>query len=117
MASFPQKSLLAPLRGSTVRTYAFHLVRVESDWGWQQTLMQSTLEAQRAELRAHADAEGRVSANLMAPREMKEAEAEATGHLRHLGERLAPMRAWLPRLAAAHELRSRRRRGAAGGRA
>jgi hypothetical protein len=91
-------------------------VRIESDWSWQEALMQSTLDAlqeraqqlgtKRTELEARTTGERRETAELVAGRqEMKEAEAEAMRHLRQLGERLARMRAWLPpRLSVALEL-------------
>jgi hypothetical protein len=90
--------------------------RIEDDWTWQQTLMQSTLEAlqertrqleaQRTELEARTSEERRDTADLMARRQaLKDAQAQATVHLRLLGERLVRMRAWLPpRLSVALEL-------------
>jgi len=90
--------------------------RLDSDWVWQQALMQSTLEAlqgrarqfeaKRAELEARTAEERRETAELTARQQtMKEAEAEAARHLRQLSDRLTQMRAWLPpRLSAALEL-------------
>jgi hypothetical protein len=90
--------------------------RIEDDWTWQQTLMQSTLdalqertrqlEAQRTELEARTAEERRDTADLEAQRQaLKDAQAQAANHLRLLGERLARMRAWLPpRLSVALEL-------------
>jgi len=90
--------------------------RLESDWVWQQTLMQSTLDAlqgrarqlegKRTELEARTAEERRETAELTARQQaMKEAEADAARHLRQLSERLVQMRAWLPpRLSAALEL-------------
>src|SRR5580698_8869253 len=90
--------------------------RIEDDWTWQQTLMQSTLEAlqertrqleaQRTELEARTTEERRDTADLMARRQaLEDAQAHAADHLRLLGERLVRMRAWLPpRLSVALEL-------------
>jgi hypothetical protein len=90
--------------------------RIEDDWTWQQTLMQSTLEAlqertqqleaQRAALEARTAEERHDTADLMARRQsLKDAQALAAAHLRLLGERLVRMRAWFPpRLSAALEL-------------
>lgn len=90
--------------------------RIEDDWTWQRTLMQSTLdalqertrelEAKRAELEARTADERRDAADLMARRrELRDAQAQAEHHLRLLAERLARMRPWLPpRLSAALEL-------------
>jgi hypothetical protein len=144
MASFPQKSPLTPLRsgvaaallicgvpaparaadtmdnvqktvGDWVRVRA-ETARIEDDWTWQQTLMQSTLdalhermrelEAKRAELEARTAEERRDTADLTTRRQaLKDASAQAANHLRLLGERLVRMRAWLPpRLSAALEL-------------
>jgi hypothetical protein len=81
--------------------------RVEDDWTWQETLMQSTLdalqertrqlEARRGELEARTAEERHETADLLARRqELKDAYAQASSHLQALGERLARMRAWLP---------------------
>jgi hypothetical protein len=90
--------------------------RIEDDWIWQQTLMQSTLEAlqertrqleaQRTGLETRTAEERRDTADLMARQEaLKDAQAQAADHLRVLGERLVRMRAWLPpRLSVALEL-------------
>jgi hypothetical protein len=90
--------------------------RIEDDWTWQQTLMQSTLdalqertlqlEAKRAELEARTAQERHETTDLVARRqELKDAQAQATDHLQLLGERLARMRALLPpRLSVALEL-------------
>ena len=90
--------------------------RVEADWRWQQTLMQSTLDAlqertrqletKRTELEARTAEERRDTTELTERRQaLKDAEAQAVNHLRLLGERLARMRVWLPpRLALALEL-------------
>ncbi|MFT3829936.1 MAG: DUF3450 family protein [Opitutaceae bacterium] len=91
-------------------------VRLESDWEWQRTFMQSTLdalteragrlEAKRDELLAKTAAERRDITELAERRQhMETAAAESTAHLRQLGERLSARRAWLPpRLSAALEL-------------
>jgi len=91
-------------------------VRIESDWTWQKTLMQSTLsalqeraaqlEAKRAQLEARTSEERRDMAELKTQLQAAvEAEAEAAQQLRVLCERLVRMRAWLPpRLSAALEL-------------
>jgi hypothetical protein len=90
--------------------------RIEDDWTWQQTLMQSTLdalqertrqlEAKRAELEARTASARNDTAALLARRqELKAAQAQAADHLRLLADRLARMRAWLPpRLSVALEL-------------
>src|SRR5580704_5211863 len=77
--------------------------RIEDDWTWQQTLMQSTLEAlqertrqleaKRADLAARTAEERRDTADLVARRQaMKDAQSQAASHLRLLGERLVRMR-------------------------
>jgi hypothetical protein len=90
--------------------------RIEDDWTWQRTLMQSTLdalqertrqlEAKRGELEARTAEERHETADLLGrQQELKDAQAQAASHLQLLGERLARMRAWLPpRLSAALEL-------------
>lgn len=90
--------------------------RIEDDWTWQQTLMQSTLEAlqerarqleaQRVNVEARTAEERRDTADLLARGQaLKDAQAQAANHLRLLGERLVRMRAWLPpRLSVALEL-------------
>jgi hypothetical protein len=91
-------------------------VRIESDWAWQKTLMQSTLaalkerasqlEAKRAELEARTSEENRDMTELKARLQaMGEAENDAAQQLRVLSDRLVRMRASLPpRLSAALEL-------------
>jgi hypothetical protein len=91
-------------------------VRVESEWEWQHTLMQSTLdalrerigqlEAKRDELQAKTAAERRETAELTESREaLAAAESKAVEHLRSLDARLFALRASLPpRLLAALEL-------------
>jgi hypothetical protein len=91
-------------------------VRIESDWEWQRTLMQSTLdaltervgqlEAKRDELLAKTAAERRETAELTERRQqMEAAAAQASSHLRALDDRLVQMRGWLPpRLSTALEL-------------
>jgi hypothetical protein len=90
--------------------------KIETDWTWQQTLMQSTLdalqarvqqlEAKRTELvNRTAEERGDITEQTARRQAMKEAEAEAARHLVQLGDRLVRMRAWLPpRLSVALEL-------------
>jgi len=91
-------------------------VRVESDWEWQRTLMQSALDAMKArigqleskrdELRAKTAAERRETAELTAGGEaMIAAEKEAADRLHSLDARLIALRSSLPpRLSVALEL-------------
>lgn len=91
-------------------------VRLESDWEWQRTFMQSTLdalteragrqEAKRDELLAKTATERREIADLGERRQQMDAyAAQAAAHLEQLGGRLAALRSWLPpRLSAALEL-------------
>lgn len=98
----------AKVRGETAR--------LDSDWQWQRTLMQSTLDAlkervgqlecKRDELLAKTAAERRETAEIEGRRRsMAEAAVAADAHLRELDQQLLRLRAWLPpRLQAALEL-------------
>lgn len=91
-------------------------VRIESDWAWQRSLMQATLDAlqekvgqlevQRDGLAAKTAGERREIEELETRRrQMAAAAAEAEQHLRTLAARLVRLRGWLPpRLSAALEL-------------
>ncbi len=91
-------------------------VRLESDWTWQRSLLQSTLEAlqarvqrleqQRSALEEKTSGARRETEELVARRKaMAEAATDAAQQLQALGERLARLRPWLPpRLSAALEL-------------
>lgn len=91
-------------------------VRIESDWAWQKSFMQSTLDAlqervrqleeQRTALEVKTAGARRETEDLVARRKaMAAAAAEAAQQLKELDERLARMRPWLPpRLSVALEL-------------
>ena len=91
-------------------------VRIESDWAWQRSLMQSTLdvlqervrqlEEQRVALDVKTAGARRETDELTARRQaMAAAAGLAARQLQELDERLGRMRPWLPpRLSAALEL-------------